>query len=57
MLMITRKKEESVLLAFKNEKGEESIVKVMVTKIQGQGRVQLGFDAPACVRIVREEIK
>ena len=57
MLMITRKKEESVLLAFKNETGQETIIKVLVTKIHGQGRVQLGFDAPKSVRIVREEIK
>ena len=47
MLVLTRKAEEKILIG-------DNVV-VTISKIQGN-RVWIGLDAPASVRIVREEI-
>ena len=51
MLVITRKENEVVVLQLPN--GDE--IDIMVTKLCS-GKVQLGFDLPDDVELVREEL-
>ena len=52
MLMLTRKKGERIMI--KTPEGLN--ITVTVAKIYGQGRVQLGFNAPKEVKIIRGEL-
>jgi carbon storage regulator len=53
MLVLTRKKEESVIVGGSN--GVDPMVKVTVVEI-GSGRVRLGFEAPAEMAVHRWEV-
>ena len=53
MLVLTRKKEESVIVGGSN--GVDPMVKVTVVEI-GSGRVRLGFEAPAEMVVHRWEV-
>lgn len=51
MLILRRRKDESIRLEM-----PQCMVRIQVTSIQGN-KVGLGIDAPAGVRIVRDELK
>ena len=53
MLVLTRKKEESVIVGGSNS--ADPMVKVTVVEI-GSGRVRLGFEAPAEMAVHRWEV-
>ncbi len=55
MLVLGRKIHERVILDKAEEGGGNTRIIIEVTQIDG-GQVRLGFIAPACVKIMREEL-
>lgn len=53
MLVLTRKLEEVIVVG--DDKGFERLIKITVLGIE-KGRVRLGFEAPATVRVHRLEV-
>ena len=51
MLVLTRRRNESIILTL----ADGSTIRVMVANVRG-AKVQLAVDAPAEVRVVREEL-
>ncbi|MCK4742916.1 MAG: carbon storage regulator [Sulfuriflexus sp.] len=55
MLVLTRKKNESVVLTIKPVAGNDVPIIIELVDIK-HGQVRIGIDAPDCVNILRSEL-